>query len=124
MTFLRSHSSAIAVLIVGTVAIGAIFGVRLEASHREEGDERADRQTCEVLQSNRQGLIALVDVALADDSGPIDLDGIPEFQAVEAEVQALIRVLIRPSDGDSPVRERLKGFRDGIVATPLPDFCT
>lgn len=127
MRFLRAHSSVLAVCLVGLIAITSILGVRAEASHREAGDERADRQTCASLEITRNTVKDLIDVVLAGQapSEPVDLEAIPEFQAVDPEVQALVRVLVRPENGGGDaVRERLRGFRDGLLATPLPDFCT
>lgn len=130
MRFLRDHSSVIAVAFVGAIAVVSIVSVRQERDERRTADlaAAAERQAqiCESIRSNRQGLLDLINVVLAENapSEPVDLDALPEFRAVDPDVQNLVRVLVRPSGGGDAIRERLRGFREGLLATPLPEFCS
>lgn len=129
--FVRRHASVLAVLLVGLIAVVAIGGTVIESRARDRADDKARderlAQICESIESNRQGLLDLIDVVLQDNAEPSaepDLDALPEFRAVDPEVQDLVRVLVEPSGGSGgSVRDRLRGFRDGLLSTPLPEFC-
>jgi hypothetical protein len=88
---------ALALLAVVASFALAVSGFVYESHRREEA-------FCSAIEDNRAGLQNLIDVVLVDDQagrgGEVNLDAIPEFQAVDPEVQALIRVLVNPPSRD------------------------
>lgn len=126
MPWVTRHATFLSVLLVGVFAIVSIAGVLHEGNQRRKADawaqERSLAQVCESIVVNKDALLELMGVVLAaDPQEEPNLDALPEFRAVDPEVQDLIRVLV--SSPSSSVRDRLVGFRDGLEAAPLPDFC-
>lgn len=117
--FIRRHATALAIIVVTACFMAAMGAVALEAAHRQDA-------FCAAIRDNRKGIQALIDVALEGEGQPSgrvrNLDAIPEFQAVDPEVQALIRVLVNPpappegqEDPNGPsLVERLRTYRDTL----------
>lgn len=106
---------ALALVVLTAASALAVGGVAWEVNRREEA-------VCDAIADNRRGLQALIDVVLEEEregggDGSVNLEAIPEFRAVDPEVQALVRVLVngRPDDGqddETPdILDRLRTFR-------------
>jgi hypothetical protein len=104
---------ALAIVAVTLTSALAVAGLVWEVNRREEA-------FCEAITDNRKGLEDLIDVVLQEGpSGDVNLDALPEFQAVDPEVQALVRVLVNPPDTDEPddppdIIERLRTYQASL----------
>lgn len=133
------HAGVLSVLLVGVVAVVAVLGVGAEGDARRREDRAAiaredaredaqaatnSAQLCASIESNRYGLLDLVDAVLDDDEpARTPLTETPEYAALDPVTQRFVVVVFSTPPGSSTLAARLDGFRSGLLATPLPDFC-
>lgn len=87
--WLAARSLAIAyAAIVLTVAAGF-----LQADRSKDADQRTAAQLCETVNDYRTVIGALINVALEDGSGTLELSTLPSFARLDPDTQAWVREL-------------------------------
>jgi hypothetical protein len=135
------HATAIAFVLLAAVAVGAVAGVRWEASARaEDVREEAVARTADLevaATERRQQICAesrnlralvgeLIETAVSGDGGGVSLLAPASFGLLPAVVQQYLReyVALAASGDETPnLAARLREFQATRLAD-LPEFCT